>query len=70
MLLSVVTVLVVCINRIVVADDQCVSYEFESPFFPGISCEDIYNKNPQAHNASGYSVTTGSLMVQQMFIVG
>ena len=54
MLLSVVTVLVVCINRIVVADDQCVSYEFESPFFPGISCEDIYNKNPQARNASGY----------------
>ena len=53
MLLSVVTVLVVCINRIVVADDQCVSYEFESPFFPGISCEDIY-KNPQSHNASGY----------------
>ena len=54
MLLSVVTVLVVCINRIVVADDQCVSYEFDSPFFPGISCEDIYNKNPQTHNKPGY----------------
>ena len=54
MLLSVVTALVVCINRIVVADDPCVSYEFESPFFPGRSCEDIYKKNPQARNASGY----------------
>ena len=54
MLLAVVTTLVVCINSLVAADDQCVSYEFESPFFPGIFCEDIYNKNPQSHNKSGY----------------
>ena len=47
-------VLVVCINWIVVADDQCISYEFESSFFPGISCEDVYNKNPQTHDKSGY----------------
>ena len=38
----------------VVADDQCITYQFESPFFPGISCEDIYNKNTQSHNMSGY----------------
>ena len=54
MLLVVVTVLVVCLNRIVLADDQCISYEFESSFFPGTSCEDIYNKNPQTHDKSGY----------------
>ena len=42
------------INRVVIADDQCSSYEFESPFFPGIFCEDIYNKNPQSRNKSGY----------------
>ena len=65
-MLSVVIVLVVCINRIVVADDQCVSYEFETPFFPGISCEDIYKKNLRVVM---HQDTTGLLMVQQMFIV-
>ena len=54
MLVVVVILLVGYINRVVVADDQCFSYEFESPFFPGISCEDIYNKNPQSRNKSGY----------------
>ena len=49
------------------ADDQCIHYEFEPPFFTGISCEDIYNKNPQTHDKSGY--TTGSLRVSEMFIV-
>ena len=61
MLLTVVTVLVVCINKLVAAGDQCVSHEFESPFFPGISCEDIYNKNPQSHNKSGYYWITDGL---------
>ena len=37
------------------ADDQlCFSYEFESAFFPGLSCEDIYNKNPLSCDKSGY----------------
>ena len=53
-MLLAVMVLVVCINRMVVADDQCISYEFEPSFFPGISCEDVYNKNPQTHDKSGY----------------
>ena len=39
---------------IVVADDQCSSHKIKSPFYPGKSCEDIYNKNPQSHNKSGY----------------
>ena len=54
LMVSVVTILAVGINRITVADEQCFSYEFESPFFPGISCEDIYNKNSQVRNKSGY----------------
>ena len=28
---------------------QCTEYQFKSPFFPGVSCEDIYNKNPGSH---------------------
>ena len=55
MLLVVVLLLVGCINRVeLVADDQCFSYEFVSPFFPGLSCEDIYNKNTQSRDKSGY----------------
>ena len=51
----------VLINRLIIADDQCVSYEFEAPFFPGISCEDIYNKNPQSRDMSGYYWITDGL---------
>ena len=29
-------------------------YQFKSPFFPGVSCEDIYNKNPESHDWPGY----------------
>ena len=47
-------ILAVGINTVVLADDHCVSYLFESPFYPGKSCEDIYNKNPQTHDKSGY----------------
>jgi len=35
-------------------DDQCSVYRFKSPFYPGESCEDIYNKNPESHGRSGY----------------
>ena len=54
MLLTVITVLVLCTNRLVVADDQCTHYQFKSPFYPGSSCEDIYNKNPESQDKSGY----------------
>ena len=33
---------------------QCGVYEFKSPFYPGESCEDIYNKNTESHERSGY----------------
>jgi len=34
--------------------EQCGVYEFKSPFYPGESCEDIYNKNTKSHERSGY----------------
>ena len=34
--------------------EQCIEHWFKSPFFPGVSCEDIYNKNPESHQCSGY----------------
>ena len=54
MLLTVITILVLCTNRLVVADDRCTHYQFKSPFYPGSSCEDIYNKNPESQEISGY----------------
>ena len=41
-------------KELVIATDQCTEYQFKSPFFPGVSCEDIYNKNPESHICSGY----------------
>ena len=41
-------------KELVIATDQCTEYRFRSPFFPGVSCEDIYNKNPESHDRSGY----------------
>ena len=41
-------------KELVIATEQCTEYQFKSPFFPGVSCEDIYNKNPESHDRSGY----------------
>ena len=38
----------------VAANDQCTDYQFKTPFYPGVSCEDIYNKNPESRDKSGY----------------
>ena len=54
MLLTVITVLVLSTNRLMVADDQCTQYQFKTPFYPGSSCEDIYNMNPESRDKSGY----------------
>ena len=63
MLLTVLVVigLVLYTNRLVVADDQCTQYQFKSPFYPGSSCEDIYNKNPESHGITGYYLITDGL---------
>ena len=56
------TVVVLGIRKVeVVADDHCSSYKFKYPFYPGKSCEDIYNKNPEAHDISGYYWITDGL---------
>ena len=47
-------VTVILTKELVIAADQCTEYQFKSPFFPGMSCEDIYNKNPESHEWSGY----------------
>ena len=36
------------------ATDQCPDYHFQSPFYPGDFCDDIYNNNHEGHNRSGY----------------
>ena len=41
-------------KELVIATDQCTEYQFKAPFFPGVSCEDIYNKNPESHDWPGY----------------
>ena len=41
-------------KELVIATDQCTEYQFKPPFFPGVSCEDIYNKNPESHDKPGY----------------
>ena len=33
---------------------QCNVYHFTPPFYPGVSCEAIYNKNPGSQERSGY----------------
>ena len=37
-----------------VAADQCTTYHFKALFFPGVSCEDIYEKNPESRDRPGY----------------
>ena len=44
-------VTVILTKELVIATDQCTEYQFTSP---GVSCEDIYNKNPDSHQCSGY----------------
>ena len=43
---------VILTKELVIATDQCTEYQFKPPI--GESCEDIYNKNPDSHQCSGY----------------
>ena len=47
-------VTMVLTQEMVITADQCTEYQFKPPFFPGVSCEDIYNKNPESQDRSGY----------------
>ena len=54
-MLSVIFIITVILTKeLVMATEQCSEYQFKSPFYPGESCEDIYNKNPESHDKSGY----------------
>ena len=46
------------VMQLVTAIEQCEKYQFQSPFFPGVSCEDIYAKNPESRDISGYYYIT------------
>ena len=55
MLLAVIYyIATVILTKELVMADQCTEYQFKTPFFPGVSCEDIYSKNPESHWCSGY----------------
>ena len=47
-------IILYCTSKLVTATEQCDTYQFSHPFYPGESCEEIYDWNPQTHNWSGY----------------
>ena len=47
-------ILLCCTNKLVTATEQCDTYQFGTPFYPGESCKEIYDLNPQTHNRTGY----------------
>jgi len=47
--------ILILISELVMATtEQCDVHEFKPPFYPGESCEDIYNKNTESCERSGY----------------
>ncbi|XP_065884686.1 uncharacterized protein [Dysidea avara] len=56
---------VILSNKVVIAaDEQCEEYRFSTPFYPGGSCETIYNMNPESHARPGYYwITDGPTQV-------
>ena len=53
---AVLMLLLMSATRVIIAQDdqQCRAHLSDPPLLPGISCEDIYNKNQQTHDQSGY----------------
>ena len=49
-------------KELVIATEQCTKHQFDSPFYPGKSCEDIYNINPDSHQWPGYYWITDGLI--------
>ena len=45
---------VILTKELVMATEQCSKYLFKSPFYPGESCEDIFNMNPESRDRSGF----------------
>ena len=49
-----VVIFLTTLTKVTATDDQCTEYQFKAPFFPGDSCQSIYNMNPESHEWSGY----------------
>ena len=49
-----IATLILTTEMVMATTEQCGVYKFKSPFYPGESCEDIYNKNTESHERSGY----------------
>jgi len=49
-----IATLILTTEMVMATTEQCGVYKFKSPFYPGESCEDIYNKNIESHERSGY----------------
>ena len=61
-MLSVIFIITVILTKeLVMATEQCTQYTFNHPFYPGESCEDIYNMNPESQDMSGYYWITDGL---------
>ena len=41
-------------NVLVTASEQHDTYQFSHPYYPGVSCKELYDWNTQTHNRSGY----------------
>ena len=55
---------VILSKQLVLATEQCTKHHFKSPFYPGESCEDIHDKNPESHDIPEYYyITDGSSRV-------
>ena len=61
MLIVYCIVTVILTKEMVIGTDECTKYYFKSPFYPGDSCEDIYNNNPESQQWSGYYWITDGL---------
>ena len=57
-------VTVILTKELAIATDQCTEYQFKSPFYPGISCKDIYNKNPESREWSGLLMVPAECIVE------
>ena len=47
-------IVLVALTKVTATDEQCTEYQFKAPYFPGGSCQDIYNMNPESRDRSGY----------------
>ena len=48
MLVACFILTVILSKEVVMATEHCEKYHFQPPFFPGESCEEIYNMNPDS----------------------